>query len=364
MNERCKAVNAEHPRQFQGSCGHESSVQRRSKANRVRPNHPAGARIPIPQLRELCPNLSLIMLPNGQMGVRDGPVSLFKAVNADARHWQILALSSLFALSNFVSDFGASFAGLGAALSGAMLAQFAGARATGTPFQWKSAAITSLSLSILLRASSPWFWFAAGLIGVGLKFLVRINHKHIFNPACIGIVAVTLVSGAAWVSPGQWGQAPIVAAFAMGFAALVLSSAKRLDIAFGFLAGFAAMLFGRAFWLGDPLAIPAHQMQNGALLVFAFFMITDPRSTPDSRAGRILFALMVAAIAAWLGWAHHLRGSMLYALAGLAFLTPIIDRLLPARRFQWTSDLQKGDISHESQDTHHGGGVRAVAARP
>lgn len=276
-------------------------------------------------------------------------IQAFEAINSDARHWQLIALSSLFFLSRFISDFGASFISLGAALSGAMLAQLVGARLTDTAFQWKSAAITTLGITILLRASNPLFWFAAGVIGIGAKFLIRYNKKHIFNPACLGIASVTLASAGAWVSPGQWGQAPIVAAFAIGFAALVLSSAKRLDIALGFLAVFAALMFGRAMWLGDPLVIPAHQMQNGALLVFAFFMITDPRSTPDSRAGRFILAALVAGLAAWLSWGPHVRGSMIYALAALAPLTILIDRILPASRFQWTQQISKEGSHNDTQ---------------
>ena len=289
------------------------------------------------------------------MNVRGKIVRGAKALNADARHWQILALSSLFFLSRFISDFGASFTALGAALSGAMLAQFVGARATKTPFQWKSAAITTLGITILLRASNPVFWFAAGIIGIGAKFLVRYNKKHIFNPACVGIAVVTLASAGAWVSPGQWGQTPIVAAFAIGFAALVLSSAKRLDIALGFLIFFGGLLVWRASYLGDPIAIPMHQMQNGALLVFAFFMITDPRSTPDSRIGRLVFAAAVAGLAAWLSWGPHVRGSMIYALAALAPLTILIDRVLPATRFQWTEKLSKEGQNETT--THTDGGL-------
>ena len=318
------------------------------------------------------------------MGVRTQTLRLFRAINRDARHWQILALSSLFFLSLFTSDFSARPLALVAAITGAMSAQLIGTvwvnarreiRRAGSGshwrvsnleagvvgwmagFQWKSALITSLSLSILLRANSLWFWLAAGFVGISAKFLIRYRGKHLFNPACIGIVTVSVLSGsAAWVSPGQWGQTPIFAAFAIGFAALVLSSAKRLDIALGFLIGFAAMLFGRALYLGDPMAIPIHQMQNGALLVFAFFMITDPRSTPDSRLARLVFAFAVAAFAAWLSWEYHIRGAMLYALAGLAILSPILDRLLPARRFQWISTEDKPD---EAQTPRRG-----LRARP
>ncbi|MEM9375511.1 MAG: RnfABCDGE type electron transport complex subunit D [Pseudomonadota bacterium] len=315
------------------------------------------------------------------MGVRSRSLRLFQAVHQDARHWQILALSGLFTLSLTSSDFGARPFALLAACVGALFAQTAGtiwtnarrarrqvpsgshwrrsSQAAGlvgwfADFQWKSALVTSLSLAILLRANSLWFWLAAGFLAITAKFLIRYRGKHIFNPACIGIVAVTLVAGnAAWVSPGQWGQTLIFAAFAIGFAALVLSSAKRIDLALAFLIGFAAMLIGRALYLGDPMTIPLHQLQSGALLVFAFFMITDPRSTPDSRPARLIFAMAVAALAAWMSWELHIRGAMLYALAALALLTPILDRLLPARRFQWTPTEKQPDDPQAAS-----GGVR------
>jgi len=206
-------------------------------------------------------------------------------------------------------------------------------------------------VSILLRAANPWLWFAAALIGVGAKFAIRYNNKHIFNPACIGIVTISIFTGAnAWVSPGQWGTAPLFAAFAIGFAALVLSSAKRLDIAIGYLAFHAVALFGWAIYYEDPFTIPARAMQNGALLVFAFFMITDPRSTPDSRIGRILFAASVAAVASFLGWLTNMPGEPLYALAIIAPLTIFMDRIFPARRFEWSAPvkLQEG-YPHETE---------------
>ena len=279
------------------------------------------------------------------------PLQWLASFSRDARNWQITALSGLFLMALSLSDFGTSIWALSAAFAGAITAQLAGTRLTGARFEWKSALITSLSLSILLRATDPVFWFLAGLVAIGTKFAIRYNRKHVFNPACIGIVTVVLLFPSAWISPGQWGQAPWFIAFATGFAALVLSSAKRLDIALGFLAVFAAMLFGRALWLGDPMVIPMHQMQSGALLVFAFFMITDPRSTPDSRAGRLIFAASVALLAAWLSWGPHVRGSMLYALAILAPLTPILDRLIPAGRFQWTP---KEGHSHETETSDDG----------
>lgn len=298
------------------------------------------------------------------MDVRDAPSNLFRAVNADARHWQILALGGLFLISVYTTDFGARPPHLIASFTGAMTAQIVGTFLTGSKFEWKSAAITSLSLSILMRAVAPWMWFAAGLIAIGAKFAIRYRGKHIFNPACIGIVSLCLLLGRdVWVSPGQWGQAPLFAAYAIGLAALVLSSAKRLDIAFGFIGTFAAILIGRAIWLGDPMAIPLHQLSSGTLLVFTFFMITDPRSTPDSRAGRILFAASVATLAAWFIIGPNQRAAPLMALAALSFMTPVLDRLLPAGRFQWGTTKSKEGHNNEIQTSGRGSHARPQLAR-
>ena len=76
---------------------------------------------------------------------------------------------------------------------------------------------------------------------------------------------------------------------------LVVTRAARADVTLAFLAAYAGVLFGWAAWLGQPVAIPLHRLQSGALLLFAFFMISDPKTTPDSRAGRVVFAVLVAA---------------------------------------------------------------------
>ena len=76
-------------------------------------------------------------------------------------------------------------------------------------------------------------------------------------------------------------------------------------------------------------------MQSGALLLFAFFMISDPRTTPDSRAGRMVFAALVA----FGGWyvqfrLYHTNG-LLWSLAACALLVPLLDWLLPGERHRW-----------------------------
>jgi Na+-translocating ferredoxin:NAD+ oxidoreductase RnfD subunit len=115
----------------------------------------------------------------------------------------------------------------------------------------------------------------------------------------------------------------------------VVTRAERSDVTLAFIASYLALVFGRSVYLGEPLAIPLHRLQNGALLIFTFFMISDPRTTPDSRAGRILFAVLVA-FGAWqvqFGWFR--TNGLLWSLAAFSLATPLIDRLLPGVRHRW-----------------------------
>jgi Na+-translocating ferredoxin:NAD+ oxidoreductase RnfD subunit len=116
---------------------------------------------------------------------------------------------------------------------------------------------------------------------------------------------------------------------------LILSRVARLDIACTFLCSHAALLLFRAWSLGDPLTIPLHQIQSGALLIFALFMLTDPRSTPDSRMGRLVFGAATAGIAHILLFRFQIREGLLFALILVSCTTPLIDRLLPGPRFAW-----------------------------
>ena len=260
-----------------------------------------------------------------------------KARLQDPRYYQIGVLGTLVAYGILVLDFGIRPENAVAVVITALLVQFAGTRAAGLPrFDPLSPLITSLSLTLLLRTDLLALAALAAVIAISSKFLVRIRGKHVFNPANVAIVTLMVSSDRAWISSGQWGSAAI-GAFALaclGF--IVLTRARRAETTIAFLGAYALLLFGRAIWLGDPLAIPVHQLQNGALLVFAFFMISDPKTTPDTATGRILYATLVASVAFTIQYLFYQPHGPILALIATAPLVPVIDYLLQGTSYRWT----------------------------
>jgi len=159
-------------------------------------------------------------------------------------------------------------------------------------------------------------------------------------PMLFALVAL-LLTGQAWVSPGQWGSAAILGFFVACVGGLVVNRASRSDVTFAFLLAYGSLLCARSLWLGEPMAIPLHRLENGALLIFAFFMISDPRTTPDRRAARILFACVVALGAAYVQFRLFRTNGLLWSLAAASGLVPILDRLCPGERHRWPVEARR-----------------------
>lgn len=243
---------------------------------------------------------------------------------ADPRWYQIAVLGGLLSWGVFVLHFDVTPARIAAVFAAALATQAVCGRIVGVRFDWKSPAITALSLALLLRADSAWPLALAAAIAIGAKFTLRIRGRHVFNPANLGIVVIVLLTDAAWTSPGQWGAAT-AAALVMAIAGLIVATrAARADVPLIFLATYAGLLFGRALWLGDPMAIPTHQLQNGAILLFAFHMISDPKTTPDRLGARIAFVAATALLAFVLRFNFFVTDGLFYALALTCLARPFI----------------------------------------
>jgi enediyne biosynthesis protein E5 len=275
------------------------------------------------------------------------------ASRLDPRLYQISILTALLAYGVLLLDFEITGGRAVVILGVALLAQYACTRMWKlAAFDPRSALISGLSLCLLLRTNSIGLAAVAAVITIASKFVVRFNGKHLFNPTNFGIVLMMAITGQVWVSPGQWGNVAFFAFLMACLGGLVVNRAARSDVTYAFIAFYIALVFGRSMWLGEPMGIPVHRLQNGALLLFTFFMISDPRTTPNSRAGRILFALLVACGAWYVQFRLFRTNGLLWSLAIFSMTVPLIDSLLPGTRYEWAwpGIGQAREVSHETTD--------------
>jgi hypothetical protein len=188
-----------------------------------------------------------------------------------------------------------------------------------------SGLLTGNSIAFILRASGTrhgqwwslhgiqWFVLAAALSLLS-KYLLRMGGRHLFNPSNVGIVWTLLLAGPARVFPQYlwWGplRGPVIAALAVILfgGAWVLKTVRMYPMVAAFLLTLAAGVgffaaTGHSFaavWHSGPvggLSYWADIALSPELLVFAFFMMSDPQTAPKVPRARIGFGALTAAIA-------------------------------------------------------------------
>ncbi len=145
----------------------------------------------------------------------------------------------------------------------------------------RSPLITSLGISLLLRADYPTTMFVAAACAIASKFVFKFEDKHFFNPANFGIISALVLTPDAWVSPGQWGEDWWYAFLFMGTGGMILHRIGRWDTTAAFLGFYALLEAVRNFWLNWTWDVYLHRLMSGSLLLFALFMVTDPSFHPQ-----------------------------------------------------------------------------------
>ena len=254
----------------------------------------------------------------------------------DPRLYQIASLGTLLLYGLFWIHFDVSVPQIAFTFGTALLTQYAGTRLYKLPaFDPLSPLVSALGLCIFLRTNDLMVVALASFLAIASKFIICCEKKHIFNPTNLALVVV-IVSGMGWISPGQWGQVAWLGFLIACLGSLVVTRAVRADVTLAFLGFYVGLLITRALWLGDPLTIPLHQIESGTLLIFSFFMISDPKTTPDSRPGRVFFAFLVAVAALSVQFALFRPNGPLWGLIVCSPFVPFIDRCFPGSRYDWS----------------------------
>ena len=189
-----------------------------------------------------------------------------------------------------------------------------------------SALLTGNGVAFILRVpgtehgdwwSTNGWWIFAGTAAVSLlsKYLIRFRGGHVFNPSNFGLVLCFLLLGPELADPLDFWWGPMSPALALALAIIVvgalaiLSRLHLLALALAFWLVFAAAVAVVAA-TGHGITARWHLGQvegthlwtvlafSPEILVFLFFMLTDPRTVPKGRRARIAFAVAVALLAA------------------------------------------------------------------
>lgn len=261
----------------------------------------------------------------------------------DPRLFQLAFQATLLTVGVLLRDFSLLPAQMALCIAAAVATQAFWLRVLGLEgVGYLSPVITGCGLSLLLRADTLWLHPLVACLAISGKFLLRVGGKHVFNPANFGVGVALLFLPGAWVSPGQWGNDLGIGVLLAALGATVATRSRRDDAAWLFLATFLGIAALRLLLLGYAWGrgweILCHQALNGALLLFAFFMISDPMTLPDHPTARRLHVVLVALGAAAWQFLHYHPNGPLWALLVLAPLVPLWDRLWPSTQYQWDSN--------------------------
>src|SRR5258705_647473 len=201
-----------------------------------------------------------------------------------------------------------------------------------------SVLISAMSLCLLLKTNDWYVSLFAAFFTVASKYILRFNKKHILNPSAFGIVATILLTKDAWLSPGQWGSNAVIFFGVITFGTIVVTRVQKLDISLAFLLTFIGLLYWRQVYvLGWPMDYFIHSVSTGSLLLFTFFMISDPRTSPNHPVARIIWAVLIAAVSFYLATFKWRYNTTIWVLVATAPLVPLLDKIFKAKIFEWTS---------------------------
>ncbi len=263
-----------------------------------------------------------------------------KLKSIDIRLWQLGVMATLLMLGVWLRDFSLQTAQIGLTSAAGLVTQWLFLKALKIQkYGFLSAIITCFGLCLLLRSSTLWVHPVVASLAMASKFTIRPFGGHLFNPANLGVVIGLALFPETWVTSGQWGADLTTSLWLLAAGFFVAGNARRLDITAYFLIIYAALfLIIRILWYGYPLGVFFHQFQNGALLLFAFFMISDPMTIPHHAIGRLIHAALVAALAyIWQYWLYWNQG-IIWGLFLATFLVPLWNHLFPAPRYQWQNN--------------------------
>ena len=225
--------------------------------------------------------------------------------------------------------------------------------------------VTGLILPLILPPTAP-LWMVAVGIAFGVFFGKEVfggTGRNIFNPALVGRIFITIafpeLMSARWQKP--FADA-VTAATPLG----LFKSGRQLTPLFDLLLGQVGGSMGELFrlgiiagglfliitrvanwrvplaylgsvalfsWIGNlaaprTFAPPQFQLLAGGLLFGAFFMATDPVSSPSTKAGKYIFALACGIVTLLIRNFSGFNEGVMFSILFMNAFSPLLDTLV------------------------------------
>jgi len=164
-----------------------------------------------------------------------------------------------------------------------------------------------------------WIFIAVVAVSMASKYLVRWRGRHIFNPSNLGLVLAFVALGPQytepqdlwWIPLGPWMY--VTYAILIGGGLLIGWELKLIGLELGYMLAFAAGVALAlapvpdhcmvASWHATPMCgrdLWQILVTSPEVLIFALFMVPDPRTVPDGQAARFVFGVIVAVLSVFL----------------------------------------------------------------
>jgi hypothetical protein len=153
-----------------------------------------------------------------------------------------------------------------------------------------------------------WVVSFAAAVAIGSKVIFRIasgrGARHIFNPSNFGITVTLLLFSWVGIAPpyhftenldriGDWVLPAIIVCTGTFLNARFT---HRLPLILAWLVGIALQAAVRSLVFDTPLEAAVLPMTSVAFILYTFYMVTDPATTPSSVLSQLCLGLSVAVV--------------------------------------------------------------------
>lgn len=203
--------------------------------------------------------------------------------------------------------------------------------------------ISGLACAMLLYSSERlWPIAFAVAVAVGSKYIFRVQTgrgtRHALNPSNVGVASALLAFPWVGIAPpyqftenitgvGDW---MLVAVFVVIGSFLNVRFTQRMTLIVAWLVGFLVQALVRSWLFGTPVGAALHPMSGVAFLLFTFYMISDPGTTPSKPVAQVAFG---AAVALFYGvlTASHIVFGLFFALLPVCVIRGVFLHVMSLR---------------------------------